>query len=36
MSNDNDYFLRFLKKSGELEDYYKNIKKIYSYINDLI
>lgn len=36
MSNENDYFLRFLKKSGELEDYYKNIKKIYSYINDLI
>ena len=36
ISNDNDYLLRFLKKSGELEDYYKNIKKIYASINDLL
>ena len=36
MSNNNDYLLRFLKKSGELEDYYKNLKNIYSYINDLL
>ena len=36
ISDDNDYLLRFLKKSGELEDYYKNIKKIYASINDLL
>ncbi len=36
MSNENDYLLRFLKKSGELEDYYKNIKKIYASVDDLV
>ena len=36
MSNDSSYLLRFLKKSGELEDYYKNIKKIYASIDDII
>jgi len=30
------YLLRFMKKSGELEDYYKNLKKVMSLIQEIL
>ena len=35
-SNDEGYLLRFSKKSGELEDYYKNLKKLYTLVGEII
>ena len=35
-SNNKNHLLRFLKKSGEMEDYYKNLKKIYSIVEKLV
>ena len=31
-----DHLLRFMKKSGEIEDYYKNLKSIYTYVEELL
>ena len=31
-----DHLLRFMKKSGEIEDYYKNLKNIYSSVEKLL
>ena len=30
------HLLRFMKKSGELEDYYKNVKKVMSFIEEIL
>ena len=35
-SNHKNHLLRFLKKSGEMEDYYKNLKKIYAIVEKLV
>ena len=35
-SNNKNHLLRFLKKSGEMEDYYKNLKKIYAIVEKLV
>ena len=34
--NQKGYLLRFMKKSGEMEDFYKNLKKIYSIVENLL
>jgi hypothetical protein len=33
---DKEFVLRFLRLSGELEDFYNNLKKIYAYAEDLL
>ena len=35
-NNNREYILRFLKKSGDIEEYYKYLKEIYNLVSDII
>ena len=35
LTEDNNYLIRFYKKSGDLEDYYENLNKIKTIIKSL-